>query len=255
MAIAIQPSDVDAVLGDIDSKSSVPARRTDWATPWGMAFLYSGIAVSMAMLFFPVEVQNFLRAVFGALHVDRFGITAVGIQASTVAQSLWFTGAILLCVQPLKTQQWSFLVSGISIVLASLLPLLGIGSAEAILLRIVYTGVVMLWLGSLEGMGLCRAVLPWHWLRVWRGELGGTALAIVASEILSWGYSLFAVSNTAGWVCLVVGSLVMMRFGYAGMQKGVDIAVAWYRLNFFYVVMGIIQLLWLLKAFIASFLG
>jgi len=132
-------------------------------------------------------------------------------------------------------------------VLASLLPLLDMSFASTVLLRAIFTLVVVLWLGSLEGMQLYRALLPWHWALVWQRKLGDTALAIVGSELLCRGYSLVGLSAALAWICLVAGSIVMMRFGWAGKVSGVKIAVAWYNLNLVYVVTGVIQLAWILR--------
>jgi len=226
------------------------AGELDWYTRAGMSLLYAGIAVSMAMLFFPSGTQHLVNALvsplvgnlLAALHTG--GSSMVVVPAAKLAQSLWLAGAVCLCVQPMRVRNWSFFVTGFSIVVASVLPLIGITSAAAVLVRMLSTVAAMLWLGSLEGMSICRAILPWNWGRVWRGEMGNTALAVVGSEILTWGYALFAVSSTLGWACLAGGSGVMMKFTIAGKREGMQIAFAWYRLNYVYVITGIIQLIW-----------
>ena len=191
----------------------------------GMALLYTGIAVSLSGLFFPdIELAPKLAP------------------PVVISQVLWLCGAALLTVQPLREKAWTFMVFEVSMVLAALLPLLNMSLASAVLLRSVFTLVVILWLGSLEGMQLCRALLPWRWGQVWQRKLGDTALAVVGSELLCWGYAMVGVSLVLAWLCLVAGSIVMMRFGWAGKESGIKIAVAWYRLNAVYVLAGLIQL-------------
>jgi hypothetical protein len=191
----------------------------------GMALLYAGIAVSIYGLFFPgIELTPELAPPVVISHV------------------LWLCGAALLTVQPLREKAWTFMVFEVSMVLAALLPLLSMSLVSAALLRSVFTLVVILWLGSLEGMQLCWALLPWRWGQVWRRQLGDTALAVLGSELLCWGYAMFGVSAVLAWVCLVAGSIVMMRFGWAGKVSGIKIAVAWYHLNAVYVLAGLIQL-------------
>jgi hypothetical protein len=228
-----------------------PARddnKSDYTTLFGIGLLYLGIAVSMAMLFWPAATEA-----FASLLLAKFGLQSsamhIGVHlppAATVAQLLWVGGSVMLCAEPLRRRHWAFMVFEVSMVLASLLPLLDIGNTSAILLRLAFALQVMLWLGSIEGMGICRAMLPWYWYRVWRGELGETALAVVGSEILSWGYSLFAINAGLGWICLVFGAVVMMRFGDLCMRRGIKIPPAWRYVNYVYITTGIIQLLWVL---------
>ena len=224
--------------GQIAEPAGEQSSGIDWPTRLGMSLLYAGIAVSMAMLFLPIATEETIsRLLLAISHFpNAFGHAAWSfpsvVPPAKVAQTLWLAGAICLCVQPLKTRNWSFVVTGSCIVLASVLPLLGISSAAALFVRTASMILGMLWLGSLEGMGICRALLPWNWHAVWRGEMGNTALAIVGSEILTWGYSLFAVSAILGWICLAAGSGVMMKFCLAGKREGIPIAFAWYRLNY-----------------------
>ncbi len=227
--------------------------RADFSTLLGIGFLYFGIAISMAMLFWPTGTHH-IASLLLAFIAPQLSALHLGVHltpAATVAQLVWVAGSILLCVEPLRRSaigkerhHWAFFVFEVSMVLASLLPLLDIGNASAILLRLAFAVQVMLWLGSLEGMNVCKAMLPWYWWRVWQGELGETALAILGSEILSWGYSLFAINAASAWLCLVAGAVVMMRFGDACMRRGIRLPVAWCWVNYVYITTGVIQLLW-----------
>lgn len=229
----------------------------------GMALLYAGIAVFMSMLFLPQWTAHLSQSILDLLHIESARVSseaisicsALGIHApprlappAMIAQFLWLVGAALLILQPLREKSWAFMVFEVSMVLASLLPLLDMSFASTVLLRSCFTLLVVLWLGSLEGMHLFRALLPWNWYKVWQRKLGDTALAVVGSELLCWGYSLVGLSPVTAWLCLVAGSIVMMRFGWAGKVSGVKIAVAWYNLNLVYVITGVIQLAWILYA-------
>jgi hypothetical protein len=226
--------------------------RADFSTLLGIGFLYFGIAVSMAMLFWPSVTQQlasgllaFIAPQLNALHLGTH-LTP----GATLAQIVWVCGSVLLCIEPLrrsvgnKERHWAFFVFEVSMVLASLLPLLDIGNASAIMLRLAFAVQVMLWLGSLEGMSVCKAMLPWYWWQVWQGKLGETALAILGSEILSWGYSLFAINAASAWLCLIAGAVVMMRYGDACLRRGIRLPVAWCWVNYVYITTGVIQLLW-----------
>jgi hypothetical protein len=124
-----------------------------------------------------------------------------------------------------------------------LLPLLDIGAASSIFLRATLTLQVVLWLGTLEGMRVCEAILPWKIFRVWRGDLGETALAIVGSEALNWGYALFGVNDALAWAFLIAGALVMMRFAQVCLSRGIVVPKEWRYVNYVYIVTCSIQLL------------
>lgn len=245
--------------------NSTDKQPIDWVTKSGMYLLVIGILVSMAMLVLPNITERYASLlVQDVLHIQTGGISqaelaacaALGVKAvplgsaGLIAQVLWLVGACLLCVQPYRTKSYSFLVFEVSMVLASLLPLLDISFGSTVVLRTVFTVLTMLCLGMLPGesISICKAMLPWNWGKVWKLQMGETALAVLGSEILCWGYALFGVNTALAWVALVAGSVVMMRFGWAAANSGVKIAIAWYYLNMAYVIAGGIQLLWLLKS-------
>jgi hypothetical protein len=149
-------------------------------------------------------------------------------------------------VQPLRTKSWDFFVFELSMVVSSILPLMDLGAVQVCIIRLIFTVWAMLWLASLKGMAVLWALSPTHWLRTWKGEFGTTGLAVLGSEILCWGYSMFGLNIGVAWLLLTLGSVVMMRMGYQGMRQGNKIAVAWFNLNAVFVVAGIITLMWIL---------
>jgi hypothetical protein len=172
------------VGGTNPAQASSPG--VDWITKTGMTLLGLGIIVSMAMLFFPTGTTHsadyLVRHLLGITgpsipQTELAFCAALGIKATTlssaglIAQTLWLVGAVVLCIQPLRTKNYAFLVFELSMVLASLLPLLDISFASTVVLRVCFTGIVMIWLGTLEGMEICKAMLPWYWGKVWQRHM------------------------------------------------------------------------------------
>jgi hypothetical protein len=240
-------------------KSAEP--DVDCWTRAGIYLLYCGIAISTSMLVAPLWTLTVTDPLLAFLHMSSptvapetlsicggLGLTITSLNsAARIAQSFWFVGAVSLCVQPIKTKAWPFLVFEVSMALASLLPFIETSFAGTVILRVAYTVMVILWLGSLKDMSICRVILPWYWLRAWRGELDGPALAILGSEVLCWGYSLFGINAALGWVGLILGSAIMTKFSWAEYQKGTKFAIGFVRMNAVFIVAGLLQLGWLLK--------
>ncbi len=243
-----------------------PKRDVYIVTDVGMWLLYVGIAGSILTLVFPITIEHWAGQIlqyFGVQPPQALSKTAADLCVSlgfavhdtltpsaVIVQSLWLFGAVLLMIQPWveRKNAIAFFVFEVSMVLASALPLMSMSFANTVVLRIAFTFIVLAWLESIENKKLYLALLPWYWLRVWQRKMGDTALAIVGSEILCWGYSMFGINAGIAWVGLVAGSIVMMRFGWAGMRANIPMAVRWYRLNLVYVVAGLVQLVWILKS-------
>jgi hypothetical protein len=237
-----------------------PEPGIDCYTRVGIYLLYGGIVVSTAMMFSLAWTLCLTDPLLAFLHVAAptlppetfklcggLGLTITSLNsAARVAQAFWLMGAIFLCVQPIRSKSWPFLVFEVSMVLAALLPFIETSFAGTVVLRVAYTVMVMLWLGSLKDMSICRVVLPWYWARAWRGELDGPALAILGSEVLCWGYSLFGINAALGWVGLILGSAIMTKFSWAEYQKGTKFAIGFVRMNTVFIVSGLLQLAWLL---------
>lgn len=258
---------IHQILRVVPASSSASATNSDidLVTKSGMSLLVFGAILSTVLLFAPVFTGHYcdllVKDVFGVhaapiSQAELAACAALGVKAAPlgsaglICQVLWLIGACLLCLQPYRSKSYAFFVFELSMVLAALLPLLDISFASTVVLRAVFTVLVVLVLGMLPGesMSICKAMLPWNWVKVWQRQMGDTALAVLGSEILCWGYALFGVNTALAWVALVAGSVVMMRFGWAAATSGVKIAIAWYYLNMAYVIAGGIQLIWLLKS-------